>query len=74
MPDDTGWRSRIIRHARRSPRALMANPRNFRTHPPEQRAAMIAVLDDVGWVQGVVVNQRMGASAAVRRSTHTAVH
>lgn len=42
------------------PVELVANPRNWRTHPPEQRAALEAELDRVGWVQGVMVNRTTG--------------
>lgn len=54
------WRSRIIGHGRESPEQLLANPSNWRTHPREQQAALEGVLDEVGWIQGVIVNQRTG--------------
>lgn len=53
-------RSRIVGHGSVDPSTLIANPRNWRTHPPEQRAALIAELDRVGWVQSVVVNRTTG--------------
>lgn len=53
-------RSRIIDSGVIDPRELVANPRNWRTHPPEQRAALEAELDRVGWVQGVMVNRTTG--------------
>lgn len=39
---------------------LLANPRNWRLHPDNQRAALDKVLDMVGWVQNVIVNRRTG--------------
>lgn len=54
------WRSRIVGHGDVDPASLIANPRNWRTHPPEQRAALIAELDRVGFVQSVVVNRTTG--------------
>lgn len=57
---ETAWRSRIVRHSKRSPASLRANPRNYRTHPPEQRAAMAEMLDRVGWVQDIVLNVTSG--------------
>ena len=56
----TGLRSRIVKHASVAPATLLANPKNWRTHSPEQRAALEDVLDRVGWVQDVIVNQRSG--------------
>jgi ParB-like chromosome segregation protein Spo0J len=54
------WRSRIVRHADVDPATLTANPRNWRLHPQHQKTALAAVLDDVGWVSEVIVNERTG--------------
>jgi len=54
------WRSRIVERGEASPTALVANPRNWRGHPPAQQAALAGLLDQVGWVQDVVVNKRSG--------------
>jgi len=54
------WRSRIVGYANVDPHELAANPRNWRTHPDQQRAALHGVLDEVGWVAEVLVNQRSG--------------
>jgi DNA modification methylase len=43
-----------------APADLVANPRNWRGHPPAQRDALAGLLDQVGWVQDVVVNRRTG--------------
>lgn len=53
-------RSRIVATGEADPAELRANPRNWRTHPPEQRAALIAVLDRIGWVAPVTVNRTTG--------------
>jgi hypothetical protein len=37
-----------------------ANPANWRTHPQAQREAMRGALNEVGWVQRVIVNRRTG--------------
>jgi hypothetical protein len=42
------------------PDQLLANPRNWRIHPKAQQEALAAVLDQVGWVQDIIVNQRTG--------------
>ncbi|HKD00663.1 MAG TPA: DNA methyltransferase, partial [Methylomirabilota bacterium] len=54
------WRSRIVGYGEADPRSLAANPANWRTHPEHQRAALNGVLDQVGWVAEVLVNQRSG--------------
>jgi DNA modification methylase len=54
------WRNRIIGHAVEAPDQLLANPMNWRIHPKAQQEALTQVLDRVGWVQDVIVNQRTG--------------
>ncbi len=54
------WRSRIVARGEASPAELVANPGNWRSHPPAQRKALAGLLDQVGWVQDVVVNRRTG--------------
>jgi hypothetical protein len=55
-----GWRNRIVGEALVAASDLRANPKNWRTHSKAQRAALDGVLDEVGWVQRVMVNQRSG--------------
>jgi len=55
-----GWRNRIVGHGEEEPAQLLANPLNFRVHPKPQQDALAGVLDQVGWVQDVIVNQRTG--------------
>ena len=54
------WESRIVGHGEAAPSDLVGNPRNWRTHPQAQRDALAGVLDEVGWVQDVIVNKRTG--------------
>ncbi len=54
------WESRIVGHGDAAPADLVGNPRNWRTHPQAQRDALAGVLDEVGWVQDVIVNKRTG--------------
>lgn len=46
----TGRRNRIVEHRIVKGRDLLPNPANWRTHPPDQRAATTAVLDRLGYV------------------------
>jgi hypothetical protein len=39
---------------------IMFNPRNWRIHPLSQQDALKGVLEEVGWVQQVIVNKRTG--------------
>ena len=54
------WRSRIVKTTEEDPEQLLANPLNWRIHPKHQQDALEGVLDDVGWVQNVIVNERTG--------------
>ena len=54
------WRNRIVGHGEAPPEELLANPGNWRTHPPAQQGALAGALDEVGWVQDVIVNRRSG--------------
>jgi hypothetical protein len=49
--------NRIIDHLVVKGRDLLPNPANWRTHPPEQRAATTAVLDRLGYVDELKVIQ-----------------
>jgi len=56
----TPWRSRIVGSGEEPPDQLLANPRNWRTHPGAQRDALRGSLSEVGWVQQVLVNRTTG--------------
>jgi ParB-like chromosome segregation protein Spo0J len=72
------WRNRIVGHGEVDPNDLVANPRNWRIHPQAQQEALEGVLEDVGWVDTVLVNQRTGfvvdghlrVQLALRREEH----
>jgi hypothetical protein len=54
------WQSRIVGHGYEAPDQLLASPDNWRIHTKGQQNAMAEILDKVGWVQSVVVNQETG--------------
>ena len=54
------WQNRIVGHADVAPDQLVANPSNWRLHGKAQQAALAGALDEVGWVQQVIVNQQTG--------------
>jgi len=53
-------RNRIIGTGEEAPDQLLANPRNWRSHPQRHQDLLGDVLEKVGWVQQVIVNQRTG--------------
>ncbi len=42
------------------PGTLNANPQNWRVHSQAQQDALGSILNDVGWVQDVIVNRTTG--------------
>jgi DNA modification methylase len=54
------WRNRIVGSAEVAPADLVPNGRNWRTHPKRQLDALEGALDEVGWVQQVIVNRMTG--------------
>lgn len=53
-------RNRIVRQDSVDPKSLTANPDNWRTHSAEQANLMRSMLQRVGWVAPVMVNERTG--------------
>ena len=51
------WQNRIVGFGNEPPANLLANPRNWRIHSRQQRHALEAALDTVGWMRPVIVNQ-----------------
>ena len=60
MSDKTEWRNRIVGEGEQPASQFVANPANWRVHPQNQRDAMRGALNEVGWVQRVIVNRRTG--------------
>lgn len=58
--NDRRWQNRIVGTGEEIPDQLMANPKNWRIHPITQQDAVEAALDQVGWVQSVIVNKQTG--------------
>lgn len=54
------FQNRIVGEAMIEAKKIRDNPLNWRTHSEEQRDAMREVLEQIGWVQKVVVNKRTG--------------
>ena len=54
------YQNRIIGSGEEPLDQIMFNPRNWRIHPLHQQDALKGVLEEVGWVQQVIVNKRTG--------------
>ena len=54
------WKNRIVGHGEVDSEQLLANPKNWRIHPKNQRDALVGVLSEIGWVQDVIVNKQTG--------------
>ena len=56
----TPWRNRIVGSGEADPVELVPNALNWRTHPQAQRRALAGSLDEIGWVQQILVNRATG--------------
>lgn len=54
------WSDKVIGQGKVDPKTLLENPHNWRVHPKEQRQALANILDEVGMVAPVVVNEPTG--------------
>lgn len=54
------WRNRITRYGEEPPDQLLAHEKNWRIHPLGQQEAIKGVLDQVGFVQNVIISERSG--------------
>ena len=60
MSDTQSWQNRIVGYGEKPAGEFTSNPLNWRKHPESQRAAIRQVLDNVGWITGVIENQTTG--------------
>jgi hypothetical protein len=54
------WKNRIVGTREMAPADLKANPLNWRTHPIGQAQGLQAILEQIGVVQGVILNRTTG--------------
>jgi hypothetical protein len=50
------WRNRIVKHDVLPAKDFLAHPMNFRIHPENQQTALKGSLDELGWIDDVLVN------------------
>lgn len=51
------WVNRIVGYDNVPPDQLLANPSNFRLHPKRQQDALTGSLNELGWLQDIIVNR-----------------
>lgn len=57
---ESPWENRIVGYGLMAPDTLIPNPDNWRTHSKHQGQALEEQMDQLGWVQNVVVNKTTG--------------
>jgi len=72
MSDDV-WRNRIVRYGEEDPDQLLANPSNPRIHPETQQSALKGALEEIGWLQDIIVNLRSAEEWGVDRGVETMI-
>lgn len=65
------WTNRIVRHEMVDPEELLAHPTNPRLHPKFQQDVMVGVLNQIGWVDDVIVNLRTNEAWGVDQNVET---
>jgi ParB-like chromosome segregation protein Spo0J len=60
MGERVNLRNRIVGTGTLRLEEALFNPSQWRIHPQAQQDALASVLDEVGWVQQVIVNQQTG--------------
>src|ERR1700733_5968521 len=71
--DPVIWQNRITRYGEAAPDKLLANDKNWRTHPKVQQDALEGALRTVGVVQNVLVNERSGKMIDGHIRVHMAI-
>jgi DNA modification methylase len=70
---DQTWKNRIVGSGTIRADALVPNERNWRSHGAGQQAALGSVLEEVGWVQQIVVNVRSSEAWGEQRGRQTLI-
>jgi hypothetical protein len=54
------WETRIVGAGWEHPNQLLANPNGAFIHPQNQQRALVMLLNEIGWIVPIIVNQRTG--------------
>jgi hypothetical protein len=58
QPAERHFRDRVVRLDRIRSGDLVLNPKNWRTHPEAQKAALKGVLSEIGWTDALIARER----------------
>jgi len=67
------WQNRIVRYGEEAPDQLLANENNPRIHPKMQQQALEGSLEEIGWIQDVIVNLRTSEEWGPDRGVETMI-
>lgn len=59
LPEQT-WQNRIVSHGEQPANQFLAHELNARRHPHSQRSVLRGSLDQVGWIEPVIVSHKSG--------------
>ncbi len=54
------WQNRIVGAGTEDPKKLIPHPKNWRKHPKGQAEALEGAIEEIGWIQDIIINQRTG--------------
>lgn len=54
------WQNRIVGAGTEDPEKLVPHPKNWRKHPKGQAQALEGAIEEIGWIQDIIINQRTG--------------
>jgi DNA modification methylase len=54
------WQNRIVGAGTEDPEKLIPHPKNWRKHPKGQAQALEGAIEEIGWIQDIIINQRTG--------------
>ena len=69
----SAWANRIVGYGEADAATLRAHPENARLHPTLQQQGLTGLLDEIGWIDDVIVNQRTDESWGDQRYVETVV-
>lgn len=67
------WDNKIVGHDLVDPSSLLANEMNWRVHSKHQQDALEGVLNEIGWIQDVIVNKRSSPDWGKQRGIETLI-
>jgi hypothetical protein len=73
-PQVTPWPINIVRYDVKPASSFLANEKNFRIHPKIQQDSTKSSLDELGWIDEVMVNLRLGSEWGADQGVETMIN